>query len=221
MQHPRYFYSSNSVAKKVTRWLVGDGCLQFSLIPLQDVSAQPTPLFVTDRQYAYLNDALFSQMDVAFRGATSSSPLHGANVKPITHEWGGTIFKNFIKYKRTVLYTSQSANTIPGASGEQDTITQMVKQAERDLLSIEEGAKEAKFGGPSLLKAKETIRTVNDNAVRSNSTTDRNAKSGSKHSKNKQQPKGEAKPATQKSVTVDIEETIDPADTKAKKDFGK
>lgn len=155
LQHPQYYYSSNSVLKPVTKWLMDDGLLQFGLIPIEEGSVSSIPSYITDRRYGYLNDALFAQMDVAYRGPSGTSPLPAVNVKPLVHEWAGTRFKNFLTYTRMVTYGSEAANKISTNAQSEDDITRMIKQSEAELLKIESAAAPAKQSPNDLGKLKD------------------------------------------------------------------
>lgn len=157
-QHPVLYFSSNSVDVEVTDWVIDEGLLNFTLVPLPGAQSVPEVRFTP--KYAYLTQALFLNMDLRFSPTSPQPARETVDVSVVTSDWPFDRHQFFLTYKHFGVYSSPSH--MDQAPEDQQLVADAIKKIENAIEKDEQQAADnAKLAGQATTEsAKEAEKEV-------------------------------------------------------------
>lgn len=85
LQRPYYYYPANGATLKVTSWVMAPSLLNFALAPIMGSYSKAAVLL--DKRYAYLNDTIFMQYNLAYSLSASSDGETAFSLPIVKKPW--------------------------------------------------------------------------------------------------------------------------------------
>jgi len=128
-QRPTMYFASNSSNMEVSQWVLGEGLINFAMIPGSLNANVPSVKFTP--KYAYLTQQLYINTDLYYKPSVSEPTRENYPITIHTTEWKDDRSQFFIDYKHFGSYLSP-AGAIPGVS-ETTQLTEAVKKIEHAI----------------------------------------------------------------------------------------
>lgn len=131
---PYYYYPGNSEFISVEKWVMSDSLLHMTFSPILGMSKVPPVLF--DRRSAYLNDALYWQLDIGFSLTRDTLSQTFFSAPAVEHKWTRSRYTQWITYKRLSAYTQTIESKHLSDEAKEET-TNLLRALEATTTAIE------------------------------------------------------------------------------------
>lgn len=220
LERKRYYFKGSLTAKAgeteagvpVSKWVLADGLLHMTRIPLRTQEDAPTTLL--DKRYAYMNNYLVLQSDLRYNVEASIVAGKSVSVAPAEREWKQDRYDYFITHNTYGSYATGGVTNLAVEASE-SKVGELISKAEKELQNTEQQAaphmKVTEASG-QVIKSSDVAKLKEGNPpLGSDSKSDK-----PKNRRRKGKKKDDSKPAD-KSTPSDDAAGLDKADDEIKK----
>lgn len=126
-EYPVMFYAANSAVKKVDKWVLGPGLLQFALVPNVNQSSIPS-LMITNRA-AFINNDVYINLIPWYKPSAPEDAAEVVAVNVQTSVWPYDRNRAWLDYNHFGKYASPDVPSIPELETEDD-VTKVLEKIE-------------------------------------------------------------------------------------------
>lgn len=131
---PYYYYASNSATFEVTSFTMGEGLVNFGLIP--QLGEGDVPAIALDKYYAYMNDTVYMNVDYIF--SPSLDTKCSQNISVNEQNWIHDKFNAFLAYRFFGHYSEMSSGAAPTVDSQEkeSQLNKMVTEMENETKKV-------------------------------------------------------------------------------------